>query len=77
MPKLPSISGKQAIKVFIKIGYQVTRQKGSHIRLHHFTNSRKIPLTIPNHKVLAKGLLRKLLRDADLSLKEFLKLLKK
>ena len=74
MPKLPIISGKTAIKAFTKIGYRVVRQKGSHIRLHHPT---KKPLTIPDHKELGKGLLRKLLRDAEISLSEFLKLLKK
>ncbi len=74
MRKLPLISGKTAIKVFLKIGYQIVRQKGSHIRLHH---PNKKPLTIPNHKVLGKGLLRKLLRDSELSLTEFLNLLKK
>ncbi len=36
----------------------------------------KPPLTIPNHKTLGKGLLRKLLRDAELTIEEFLKLLK-
>lgn len=77
MSKLPSISGKQAIKIFTKIGYQVTRQRGSHIRLHHGKDSRKGPLTIPNHKILGRGLLRKLLRDSDLSIEEFLKLFKK
>ena len=73
MAKLPQISGKTAIKIFCKIGYRVTRQKGSHIRLHH---SDKKPLTIPNHKVLGKGLLRKLLRDSELPTEEFIKLLK-
>lgn len=56
------------------MGYQVTRQRGSHIRLRH---PHKKPLTIPNHKVLGKGLLRKLLRDSELSGEEFMKLLKK
>ena len=74
MSKLPLISGKKAIKVFLKIGYRVIRQKGSHIRLHH---SSKEPLTVPDHKVLGKGLLRKLLRDSELSLNDFIELLKK
>ena len=73
MSKLPLISGKKAIKIFTKIGYRIVRQKGSHIRLHH---SQKRPLTIPNHKVLGRGILRKLLRDAELSVEEFIKLLK-
>lgn len=75
MPKLPIISGKQAIKSFEKIGYQVVRQRGSHIRMRHKSDSSKQPLTIPLHKTLGKGLIRKLLRDAELSLEEFLKLL--
>jgi predicted RNA binding protein YcfA (HicA-like mRNA interferase family) len=75
MPKLPVISGSQAIKCFEKIGYQVIRQRGSHVRMHHKSDSSKHPLTIPLHKTLGKGLLRKLLRDADLAIEELLKLL--
>ncbi len=74
MSKLPSLSGKNAIKAFIKIGYKVVRQKGSHIRLLH-CDIHRIPLTVPDHKVLGKGLLRKLLRDAEISVDEFIKLL--
>jgi len=72
VPKLPIISGEKAVKAFTKIGYRITNQKGSHIRLHH---PNKRPLTIPNHKTLGKGLLRKLLRDSEISLEEFIKLL--
>lgn len=73
MPKLPLVSGKTAIKVFIKIGYQIMRQRGSHIRLHHL---HKKPLTVPDHKVLGRGLLRKLLKDSELSIEDFIKLIK-
>jgi len=73
VPKLPLISGRKAIKIFTKIGYRVKRQRGSHIRLHH---PNKKPITIPDHKILGRGLLRKLLRDSEISLNEFLKLLK-
>ena len=55
MVKLPSVSGKKAIKVFKRIGYQMIRKKGSHFRLHC---PNKESLTIPNHKNLVKGLLR-------------------
>jgi predicted RNA binding protein YcfA (HicA-like mRNA interferase family) len=70
--KIPQISGKTAVKIFSKIGYRVVRQKGSHIRLHH---PDKKPLTVPDHKVLGKGLLRKLLRDSELSIEDFMKLM--
>lgn len=73
MPKLPIASGKAAIKVFESYGYRVVRQRGSHIRLLH---PDKKPLTVPDHKVLGKGLLRKLLRDAEITVVEFILLLK-
>lgn len=75
MAKIPQVSGRQAIKAFQKLGYEVARQKGSHIRLYYFS-SEKDPLTIPLHKRLGKGLVRKLLRDAGISVEEFIKLLK-
>ena len=75
MSKLPSLSGSQAVKCFEKAGYHVVRQRGSHIRLHHQFDKQKKPLTIPHHKTLGKGLLRKLLRDAEISVEEFIFLL--
>lgn len=73
MSKIPLISGKTVVCALAKIGYRDVRQKGSHIRLHH---SDKRPLTIPDHKILGKGLLRKIIRDAELSVDDFIKLLK-
>lgn len=75
MSKIPLISGKTAIKAFIKMGYQVTRQTGSHFRLIHPEMGELKPLTIPNHKTLGKGLVRKLLRDSNINLDKFIGLL--
>lgn len=74
MPTLPSISGRQAVKRFEQLGYRLERQRGSHMRLIHRTDSSHKPLTVPDHRELGKGLLRKLLRDAKISLEDFLKL---
>ena len=76
MPKIPSISYAKAIKAFQKLGYRAVRQRGSHIRLYNFINKSQKPLTIPRHKIISKGLMRKLLRDAEISRDEFLQLLK-
>ena len=75
MSKLPIISGEKAVKCFEKIGYVIVRQKGSYIRMWHEFDKSKKPLTIPKHKVLGKGLLRKLVRDAEISVEEFNRLL--
>ena len=69
--RLPIVSGRDAVARFKKFGYVVIRQKGSHIRLKHLKDPSRKPLTIPDHKVLGKGLLRKLLRDAHMSVEEF------
>jgi predicted RNA binding protein YcfA (HicA-like mRNA interferase family) len=55
-----------------KVGYYEVRQRGSHIRLS-CTGKRSI--TVPDHKVVGRGLLKKILRDAELSVEEFTKLL--
>ncbi len=75
-PKLPVVSGSRVIKALERIGYRVIRQRGSHIRLRDEANPNHLPLTVPNHKTIKPGLLRKILRDADLTVEEFLALLK-
>ncbi len=72
MSKLPVCSGQDAVKAFQKKGYEVDHQTGSHIILRHPTLRR---LTVPNHRELAKGTLRALIRESGLSKEEFSALL--
>ena len=76
MTKLPSLSGKEVIKALSKAGYIVDHQKGSHIILRNLDPPYR-RLTIPNHPMIAKGTLHAIVRQAGLTLEEFLKLLKK
>ena len=73
-PALPVVSGADAIRAFARIGYEVSRQKGSHVRLIHPDKRSRAPLTVPLHKELDIGLLRALIREAGLSVDEFLAL---
>lgn len=73
MPKLPVLSSKAIVKIFEKAGYFIVRQKGSHIRMHHETRD---PITIPNHKIIGRGLLKKILRDSQMSADDLVKLIK-
>lgn len=68
MPKLPRISGDEAIKVFQKIGFKVVRQKGSHVVLRRNETGCVVPL----HKKLAIGTLRSAIRQAGISPEEFI-----
>jgi predicted RNA binding protein YcfA (HicA-like mRNA interferase family) len=72
MTQLPVCSGQQAVKAFARLGYQIDHQTGSHIILRH-PNRRR--LTVPDHRELAKGTLRSLIREAGLTKDQFLQLL--
>ncbi len=68
--KLPVVSGADAVKAFRTLGYEFDEQEGSHIIVrHHQPPHRR--LSIPNHKELAKGTLRHLIRQAGLTVEEF------
>jgi predicted RNA binding protein YcfA (HicA-like mRNA interferase family) len=73
MQKLPILSGKEIVKILGKIGYRQVRQRGSHIRLA--CPNRK-SVTIPDYKNVSRGLLQKILRDAEMTKEEFIRLLK-
>lgn len=74
MAELPRVSGREAVKAFGKIGYELDRQRGSHIVLRQKQPPHR-RLTIPDHKELRKGTLRALIRQAGLSVDEFVGLL--
>lgn len=69
-PKLPVVSGQDLIRVLTRLGYEVARQRGSHVRIRHATDSRKRPLTVPLHDELAFGTLKRILRDAQLTVEQ-------
>ncbi|MDO8570700.1 MAG: type II toxin-antitoxin system HicA family toxin [Candidatus Daviesbacteria bacterium] len=74
MPKLPQIKPNLLLKFFIKQGFVITRQIGSHTRLVH-TDGRKITIAIHN-KPIAPGTLQSILKQANLERDIFLKLFK-
>lgn len=74
MPKLPIISGKETIKKLEKYGYSIVRQKGSHIRLRHLNQSEFKNITVPLHKAIKPGLLNQIIKDANLTIEEFMEL---
>ena len=71
-PKPPVISGSDLIKALAKFGYVPVRQKGSHVRLRHATDPQRLPVTVPLHPEIAIGTLRRILRDAAITVEELL-----
>jgi predicted RNA binding protein YcfA (HicA-like mRNA interferase family) len=72
--KLPVVSGRDLAKAMAKVGYLHDHQKGSHIILRHQAPPYR-RITIPDHKEIAKGTLRNIIREAGLTLEELLDLL--
>lgn len=73
MPKLSPIGARELISLLEKQGFRQIRQKGSHVRLEH-TDGRKTTIPVHAGENIGVGLLRKILRDANISRNEFEKL---
>ncbi len=69
MARLPVVSGAEAVKVFEKAGWTIDRQRGSHVIL--VKDGHLATLSVPDHKELAKGTLRSLIRAAGLTTDDF------
>jgi predicted RNA binding protein YcfA (HicA-like mRNA interferase family) len=74
MAGLPRVSGRETMKAFQSVGYELVRQSGSHLRLRDATGTRQ-PLTVPDHRELRSGLLRALIRDAGMTVEELVRAL--
>jgi predicted RNA binding protein YcfA (HicA-like mRNA interferase family) len=74
MGKLGNISGKEAAKAFEKAGWQAIGQVGSHLVM--VKAGTRVNLSIPQHKELSTGTLRKLISLSGMTVDEFLRLLK-
>ena len=74
MSKLPrGLSGADCVKALEKAGYWVQRQTGSHIHMKGEKPKKRV--TVPNHKQLKPGTLRSIIRQANMSVEEFMELL--
>jgi len=77
MSKLPRLSGDEVIKILVKkFGFEVSRQKGSHVTLVKYESGRKVVTVVPLHPELKPGTLLGILKLAEISKDEFLKALK-
>lgn len=72
-PRQPVVSGERLIRVLRKEGWEVVRQRGSHVRLKK--PGRRQALVVPLHRELRRGTLAGILRDADLSADDLRRLL--
>lgn len=71
MTGIPSLSGREEVRVFTNLGWEVARKRGSHIIMTK--ENHMATLSVPEHKEIAKGTLRSLIRSAGLTVYEFVK----
>jgi predicted RNA binding protein YcfA (HicA-like mRNA interferase family) len=71
MTRLPTLTGAQVVKALQRAGFEVIRQRGSHVYLRHADGRRTV---VPVHKGedLGRGLLSKILRDVEMDRETFL-----
>lgn len=73
MTKLPVISGRECVKALASAGFVLKRQQGSHMVLRRDNPFAQV--VVPDHRQLDRGTLRAIIRQAGMSVEEFLKLL--
>jgi predicted RNA binding protein YcfA (HicA-like mRNA interferase family) len=73
MPKLPVISGQQAVRALQRLGFEVARQRGSHIVMRRAGAG----CVVPNHAEIKQGTLHGVLKQAGVSTEEFIEALRK
>jgi len=73
MSKLPMISGIKCVKALVKTRFYIKRKEGSHIILRRDEPFAQV--TVPEHKELHRGTLRAIIRQADLTVEQFVRLI--
>ena len=73
MVTLPVLSGQEVVRALESLGWEVARQRGSHIVMAK--EGEYASLSVPDHREVAKGTLRSLLRAANLTVDEFVAVL--
>lgn len=74
MAKLPVVTARQVMKVLERLGFQLIRQSGSHATYRH-PDGRWTIISVHGGKTIPGGTLRKIIRDAGLTVEEFSELL--
>jgi predicted RNA binding protein YcfA (HicA-like mRNA interferase family) len=75
LSKLPVVSGREIVRVLTKIGFAIAGRKGSHVRLKRRRGEEALIVIVPMHRELARGTLKSILRQANLTTEDLLRLL--
>ena len=68
MPRVPRVSGKETVRALQSLGFEVARQRGSHIVMRRGPSG----CVVPNHREIKSGTLSGVLRQAGVSVEELI-----
>jgi predicted RNA binding protein YcfA (HicA-like mRNA interferase family) len=74
LSKLRAFSGREIVKILGKIGFAIVGRKGSHVRMKRQRGKEVLIVIVPMHPELAKGTLRSVLRQANLTVEDLTRL---
>lgn len=74
--KLPLVSSDKLLRILSKRSFSITRQKGSHISLHKKENGKTLLVVVPRKNPIKRGTLISILKQANITRDEFLRLVK-
>jgi len=74
-PKLPPVGCRQLVRALKRAGFEEQRQRGSHLHMRRATDGKRVTVPVHKGRTVPIGTLRAILRDADISVDEFQKLL--
>ena len=74
-PKLPRVDGREVVQALRRAGFEEQRQRGSHLHLRRESDGKRVTVPIHQGQTIPVGTLRAILRDADISIEEFITLL--
>ena len=75
MSSVPNLSYREILRALQRDGWIVLRQRGSHIRLQKHVGQRTLKLTVPAHTPVKRSTLSHIIKQAELEVDNFLKLL--
>ncbi|HEX3998489.1 MAG TPA: type II toxin-antitoxin system HicA family toxin [Pirellulales bacterium] len=72
MPKMPAANYDRVVAVLERLGFVVVRQRGSHIRMEKALPDETLKITVPAHRPIKRSTLSHILKQAAVSLDDFL-----
>ena len=73
MVSVPLVSGQEVVRAFERLGWEIARQRGSHIIMQKITPDGSVTVPVPNHRTVRAGTLLAIIRQSGVAKEHFLR----